>query len=62
MLPECEKAVYDCLPEEGGVSVDMLVSATGQTVADVSMHLISLSVKGLAVSLPGNRYCRSCIK
>ena len=58
MLPECEKAVYDALPEEGGVSVDMIVSSTGQTVADVSMHLISLSVKGLAVSLPGNRYCR----
>lgn len=54
-----EKAIYDCLPEEGGISFDLIVSSTGQSVADVSMHLLSLGIKGAVVELPGGRYRRA---
>ncbi len=55
-LSPAEKAVYDCIPEAGEVSMDLIVSASGQSVADVTMHLLSLSIKGAVIELAGNRY------
>ncbi len=54
-----EKSVYDCIPEEGEVSMDLIVAASGQSVADVTMHLLSLGIKGAVQELPGNRYRRA---
>ncbi len=54
-----EKQVYDCIPEEGDVGMDLIVSASGQTVSDVIMHLLSLSLKNAVIELPGNRYRRT---
>lgn len=54
-----EKQVYDCIPEQGEVSMDLIVSASGQSVQDVTMHLFSLTLKGAVVELPGNRYRRT---
>lgn len=57
MLP-AEKTVYDCVPEQGEAGFDLIVSASGQTVSDVTMHLLSLVIKGAIIELPGNRYRR----
>jgi len=54
-----EKAVYDTIPEEGEVSMDLIVSASGQSVSDVTMHLLSLGLKDAVLELPGNRYRRT---
>lgn len=56
LLSPAEKSVFDLLPEEGGVSVDFLVQSSGESVADVSMHLLSLQIKGAVLELPGGRY------
>lgn len=56
LLSPAEKALFDLLPEEGGVSVDFLVQSSGESVADVSMHLLSLQIKGAVLELPGGRY------
>ena len=58
-MSPAEKAVYDCIPEVGEVSMDLVVSASGQSVADVTMHLLSLGIKGAVTELPGNRYRRA---
>lgn len=54
-----EKQVYDCIPEQGDVGMDLIVSSTGQSVSDVTMHLLSLTLKNAVVELPGNRYRRT---
>ncbi len=54
-----EKAVYDTIPEEGEVSMDLIVHASGQNVQDVTMHLLSLGLKSAVIELPGNRYRRT---
>lgn len=58
-MSAAEKAIYDCIPEEGEVSMDLIVAAGGQSVADVTMHLLSLGIKGAVTELPGNRYRRT---
>ena len=58
-MSPAEKAIYDCIPEEGEVSMELIVSASGQSVADVTMHLLSLGIKGAIAELPGNRYRRT---
>ena len=58
-LSPAEKAIYDCIPEEGEVSMDLLVHASGQSVADVTMHILSLNIKGAVTELPGNRFKRT---
>ena len=54
-----EKQVYECIPEQGDVSMDLIVAASGQSVSDVTMHLFSLALKNAVVELPGNRYRRT---
>ena len=56
LLSPAEKAIYDLLPDDGGVSIDFLVQSSGESVADVSMHLLSLQIKGAVMELPGGRY------
>ena len=58
-LSPAEKSVYDSIPEEGEVSMDLIVAASGQSVADVTMQLLSLGIKGAVQELPGNRYRRA---
>ncbi len=58
-MSPAEKNVYDCIPEEGEVGMELIISASGQTVSDVTMHLLSLELKKAIVSLPGARYRRS---
>ena len=58
-MSPAEKIIYDCIPEEGEVSMELIVSASGQSVADVTMHLLSLGIKGAVTELPGNRYRRA---
>lgn len=58
-MSPAEKAVYDTIPEAGDVSMDLIVSASGQSVSDVTMHLLSLSLKEAVLELPGNRYRRT---
>ena len=57
MIP-AEKDIYDCIPEDGDVSFDLIAGASGQNVSDVTMHLLSLAMKDVIVELPGNRYRR----
>jgi len=54
-----EKQIYDCIPEQGDVGMDLIVAATGQSVSDVTMHLLSLALKSAVVEMPGNRYRRT---
>ena len=54
-----EKAIYDTIPEEGEVSLELIVSASGQTLQDVTMHVLSLGIKGAIIELPGGRYRRA---
>ena len=58
-MSPAEKAIYDCIPEEGEVSMDLILAASGQSVADVTMHLLSLGIKGAVTELPGDRYRRT---
>ncbi len=53
-----EKSVYDCIPEEGEASLELIIAASGQNVADVTMHLLSLNIKKVITELPGGRYRR----
>ena len=57
-MSEGEKAVYDCIPEEGEASLELIIAASGQNVADVTMHLLSLNIKKVITELPGGRYRR----
>ncbi len=57
-MSPAEKSVYDCIPEEGEASLDLIIAATGQSVADVTMHLLSLNIKKAITELPGGRYRR----
>ncbi len=57
-MTPAEKKVYDCIPEEGEISFDFIVSASGQTVGDVTMYLLSLSMKNAIIELSGGRYRR----
>lgn len=59
ILSPAEKQVYDYIPDDGEVGLDFLVSASGQSVSDIMMHLLSLSVKKAILQMPGNRYRRS---
>ena len=54
-----EKTLYDVIPETGDVSLELLVSASGQALPDVTMHLLSLGIKGAITELPGGRYRRA---
>lgn len=54
-----EKAIYDTIPEEGEASLELIVSASGQTLQDVTMHVLSLGIKGAIIELPGGRYRRA---
>ena len=58
-MSPAEKAVFDCIPETGEVSMDLLAHASGQSVSDVTMHVLSLQLKGAIMELPGNRYRRA---
>lgn len=58
-MSPAEKAVYDCIPEEGDVSMELIVHSSDQSVSDVTMHLLSLGLKGAIHELPGNRYRRA---
>ena len=58
-MSPAEKIVYDCIPEEGEASLELIIASTGQSVADVTMHLLSLNIKKAVVELPGGRYRRS---
>ena len=59
VMSPAEKSVYDCIPEEGEVSMDLIVAASGQSISDVTMHLLSLGIKSAVIELPGNRYRRA---
>ncbi len=54
-----EKKIYDCIPEQGEASMDLLIAASGQSIQDVTMHLFSLTLKNAVIELPGNRYRRT---
>lgn len=54
-----EKSVYDCIPEDGEASRELIIAASGQSIADVTMHLLSLNIKKAIIELPGGRYRRA---
>lgn len=54
-----EKVVYDLIPEDGEVSLELIANASGQSLPDVTMHLLSLNIKGAIIQLPGSRYRRT---
>lgn len=58
-MSPAEKTVYDCIPEEGEVSRELIIAASGQNIADVTMHLLSLCIKKAITELPGGRYRRT---
>ena len=58
-MSPAEKCVYDAIPDEGEASLELIIAATGQSVSDVTMHLLSLGLKKAIVDLPGGRYRRT---
>lgn len=57
-MSPAEKSIYDHIPDEGSISFDFLVSACGQEVSDVTMHVLSLVMKNAVIEMAGNRYRR----
>lgn len=56
-LSETEEKLYNALCESGERHINELSAATGIPVFKLRAVLSALEVKGLAVSLGGNRYC-----
>ena len=59
ILSPGEKSIYDVIPQDGEVSLEMLLTSTGQSDADISMHLLSLICKGIIIEIPGQKYRRT---
>lgn len=58
ILAPTEKQIYDNIPDEGDVGMDVLVAATGFDEDTITMSLLSLSCKNAVAELPGKRFRR----
>lgn len=56
-MTEEEAEVVGKLKGLSHLSTDELASSLELDIADLSMRLLEMEIKGLLVSLPGNRYC-----
>ncbi len=57
-LPPTERAILDALSTAASLDLGAIISATGLSIGELTMSLMSLELKDLVRTLPGNRYER----